>query len=163
VLLLDSLDASSHAGPTARPVIRILAGIAAAAVLALAPATAHASPETLKRSMGNMLQAPLDLALSPIVAWATLNRNIRDIDDTPGVRIAYYVPGYFWLVGLQVGASAIRGLTGALEFLPGLVLLPFDADLDPLYDPVERGEALVEWENPVMNLKFGINYQQPAF
>lgn len=141
-----------------------LAGAAALALLvALAPVESSASPATLQRSVGNMVQAPLDLALSPLVAWATLNNNIQDIDDTTAVRVAYYVPGYFWLLGLQAGASAIRGLTGALEFLPGLFLLPFDADLDPLFDPVERGEALVEWENPVMNIKFGINYQAPAF
>lgn len=147
---------------------RLARGLSAAAALvallaAFAPAEAQASPATLKRSVGNMVQAPLDLALSPFVAWATLNNNIQDIEDTTAVRVAYYVPGYFWLVGLQVGASAIRGLTGAIEFLPGLFLLPFDADLDPLFDPVERGSALVEWENPVMNIKFGINYQSPAF
>jgi hypothetical protein len=142
----------------------LTAGIAALSLAAvLAPSVGQASPATLQRSVGNMVQAPLDAALSPMVAWATLNNNIRDIEDTPGVRLAYYVPGYFWLVGLQVGASAIRGLTGAIEFLPGLFLLPFEADLDPLFDPVERGQALVEWENPVMNIKFGIDYQSPAF
>ncbi|MGH0034990.1 MAG: hypothetical protein ACQGVK_08170 [Myxococcota bacterium] len=138
-------------------------GVALSLVALAAPRPAEASPETLSRSVGNMVQAPLDLALSPLVAWATLNNNIQDIDDTTAVRVAYYLPGYVWLLGLQVGASAIRGLTGAIEFLPGLFLLPFDADLDPLYDPVERGEALVEWENPVMDIKFGINYQSPAF
>ena len=74
------------------------------------------------------------------------------------------LPGYIFLTGLNLGASAIRGITGGLEFLPGLFLIPFpDADLDPMYDPVERGAGFVEWENPVMNVKFGINYQSPAF
>jgi len=151
-------------GAVERPhLCRAAALLAAVAAVALAPPEADASPETLKRSVGNMVQAPLDLAFSPIVAWRTLNNNVRDIDDTTAVRVAYYVPGYFWMVGVQVGSSAIRGLTGMLEFLPGLFLLPFDADLDPLFDPVERGEALIEWGNPVMDVKFGINYQRPAF
>ncbi len=158
----SKLHSEAHPRST-RQALTALMVAAVLAVASIAPSTAEASPETLKRSVGNMVQAPLDLALSPIVAWATLNRNIRDIDDTTAVRVAYYLPGYFWLLGLQIGASAIRGLTGALEFLPGLFLLPFEADLDPLFDPVERGEALIEFESPVMDIKFGINYQAPAF
>ena len=158
----SKLHSEAHPRST-RQALTALMVAAVLAVASIAPSTAEASPETLKRSVGNMVQAPLDLALSPIVAWATLNRNIRDIDDTTAVRVVYYLPGYFWLLGLQIGASAIRGLTGALEFLPGLFLLPFEADLDPLFDPVERGEALIEFESPVMDIKFGINYQAPAF
>jgi hypothetical protein len=140
-----------------------LPALAAACLLLLAPLSASASPDTIRRSVGNISQAPLDLALSPLVAWATLNRNITEIDDTPGVRIAYYVPGLVWLMGLQVGASVLREVTGLIELLPGVFLIPFEADLDPLYDPVERGEALVEFENPVVDIKFGINYQSPAY
>ena len=33
-----------------------------------------------------------------------------------------------------------------------------EADLDPLYDPVERGEALVDVQTPPLNIKFGVNY-----
>jgi hypothetical protein len=62
-----------------------------------------------------------------------------------------------------VGASVLREVTGLIELLPGVFLIPFEADLDPLYDPVERGEALVEFENPVVDIKFGINYQSPAY
>ena len=55
-------------------------------------------------------------------------------------------------------ASAIRAITGVLEFLPGLGLLFFDNDLDPLYAPVERSEALVDYDTRFLNLKFGIDY-----
>jgi len=143
--------------------LALLAATIAAVGVALAPAPAEASPATMQRALGNILWSPLDLALSPIVAFSTLNRNIRDIDDTTAVRVAYYVPGYLWLVGLQIGSAGIRGITGALELLPAIPLLFMDADLDPLFDPVERGEALVEFENPLLNVKFGINYQSPAF
>lgn len=142
---------------------RLVAACIVAAAVAFAPTTASASWETIQRSVGNIVQSPLDLVCSPFVAWMTLNRNIRDVDDTTAVRVAYYVPGYIWLVGVNAGASVIRGLTGALEFLPGLVLIPFDADLDPLFDPAERGEGLIEFENDVFPIKFGINYQAPAF
>ena len=148
-----------------RPLARLSAAAPAALLLlAWAPGPANASHETIARAVGHIVQSPLDLALSPIVAWATLNTNIRDIDDTTAVRVAYYLPGYFWLLGVQVGASVIRGVTGGLEFLPGLFLIPFpNTELDRIYDPVERGAALVEYENDIIDVKFGINYQSPAY
>jgi hypothetical protein len=36
--------------------------------------------------------------------------------------------------------------------------LPFEADLDPLFSPVEKSDALVDEETPVLNVKFGVNY-----
>ncbi len=147
------------------PISRVVASLLAAAVLSLGtPGSAQASYRTLGRALGNIIQAPLDLALSPIVAGLTLNRNIRDINDTPGVRYAYFVPGYFWMTGVQIGASVLRGITGGLELLPGLILLPFPkSDLDPLFDPVENSQGLVEWENGVIDVKFGITYQGPSY
>ncbi|MCZ6464194.1 MAG: hypothetical protein O7A09_07630, partial [Proteobacteria bacterium] len=75
----------------------------------------------------------------------------------------YTVPGYLWMLGVQVGASSVRTITGALELIPGIFLLPFEADLDPLYDPVDNSSALVEWENGVIDVKFGIAYQGPSY
>jgi hypothetical protein len=59
----------------------------AALVLAVAPSAVQASPETLRRAFGNLIQAPLDVALAPVVAARTLVNNLRDIDDTPAVRV----------------------------------------------------------------------------
>jgi hypothetical protein len=83
---------------------------------------------------------------------------MRDIDDSQWVRIVYPLPGYVWTTGIQIGASVLREITGLIELLPGLGLVFFEADLDPLYAPVERGEALVDVETPVLNIKFGMNY-----
>ena len=33
-----------------------------------------------------------------------------------------------------------------------------EADLDPIFAPVERGEALVDVETVAVNIKFGMNY-----
>lgn len=133
----------------------------AAVVLALgagAPGSAKASPETLKRAVGNILLAPVDLVLQPFVVGQTIYKNMRDIDDSLGVRIAYPLPGYVFTLGVHTGACLIRELSGLLELLPGIGLAFFDADLDPLYDPVERADALVEEDTPVINFKVGINY-----
>ena len=38
------------------------------------------------------------------------------------------------------------------------VLLPFEADLDPLFDPAIDNEALVNWQNGIYDVKFAIDY-----
>ena len=134
-------------------------GIASALGLALSVASpAAASPETLKRAVGNILFAPLDLVLAPAMAGKILYTNMRDIDDSPWVRIVYPVPGYFWLTGLTIGAGVIREVTGLLELIPGIGLAFLEADMTPLFAPVERGETLVDVETDLLNIKFGMNY-----
>ena len=50
---------------------------------------------------------------------------------------------------LQAGIASLRMVTGVVQFLPGLALLPFEADLPGSYDYFSRGRALVEGENPL--------------
>jgi hypothetical protein len=158
--------------------------VVAAVVLAattLAPAPAQASPETLRRSFGNILQGPIDSLLSPITGMLTLARNLNDIDDTPAVRIVYALPGWIWLTGLNFGSGGIRTITGLLEILPGVILFPFETDIDPLFDPVVDARALFEWDNPLeynenpwvfynpivapfaIHVKFGIDYTRADY
>jgi hypothetical protein len=124
---------------------------------------ALAGGETLKRSIQNLTLFPLDLALSPIVAGKTTYQNLRDIDDSDAVRVAYTVPGFAWLTFVQAGTACLRGLTGVFEILPGIGLLPFDAELDPLFDPAEENEALVDYETPVLNFRFGVSYTTAGY
>lgn len=124
---------------------------------------AAATYETLKRSLGNILFAPFDLALSPVVATNTLYNNLRDVDDSPGVRAVYVPFGIAWNTSVQSMAAVIRGITGAIEFLPGLVVLPLEADLDPLYAPIERGNALIDEDTPALRFKIGVDYMTVPF
>jgi hypothetical protein len=138
----------------------------ASLALALGLAAGAASPaqaggETLKRSASNLLFAPFDLALAPVVAGTTMYNNLKNVGDSKAVRYFYPPFGFLWLTGVQAGASVLRAVTGAIEFLPGLVLLPFDAEMPPLFDPAERGGALVEKDTPVLNIRFGIDYTTP--
>jgi hypothetical protein len=130
----------------------------ALAVAAVAAAAASATPATFKRSIENLTQWPLDLALSPVVAGKTIYNNLNSVDDSTGVRIAYPLPGFVWTTSVQMGAAVLRGVTGVFELLPGLILLPLDADMDPLFDPALENEALVDYDNPVYHVKFGTNY-----
>ncbi len=144
-------------GSTRASFIPALALFAAALTL-FAATPAAATSETLKRSLGNILFAPFDIAASPVTAGKALYTNLREIDDSGWVRIVFPVPGYAWILGVQIGGGAIREIAGLLELVPGLGLLFFDADLESLYDLVERNDALVDWETPPLNIKFGVNY-----
>jgi len=142
----------------------IASGIASALVLAAglvgAARPAAASPETLKRSVSNLLMSPLDVAFSPYVSGKNIYNNLQNVDDTMPVRIAWVIPGYAWDLGVQVSASCIRAVSGALEFLPGIGLFFFQADMDPLFGPVEKSQALVDFDTPPINFKFGVTYTE---
>ena len=138
---------------------RVLAvALLALGLLALPAAPAAASPKTLKRSIENLTQWPLDVATAPVVSVWTIQRNMREIGDSTAVRIFYPVPGFMWNTMVQVGAGVLRGVAGVLELGPGIVLLPFDADLDPLFDPSLDNEALVDWQNGIYDVKFAVDY-----
>lgn len=124
---------------------------------------AAATYETLKRSLGNILFAPIDMLLSPVVATHTIYNNLRDVDDSLGVRIAYVPMGVGWNTGVQAMAAIVREISGLLEFIPGLIVLPLDADLDPIYAPVERGSALMDVETVALRLKMGVDYTTVPF
>ena len=135
----------------------------AAALVALASATpASASPETLKRSVSNILFGPVDFALSPATGAYGVYTGMQDQDDSLGVRIFYPVPGVIWNVGVQAGAGCLRTLSGLIELLPGIGLFFFDADLDPIYAPAERADAWVDYDTRALHVKFGLNYTAAA-
>jgi hypothetical protein len=146
------------------PVARRCSAFAAAAALGLLLASpVQASPETLKRALGNVLLAPMDLVLSPAVAARSIYKNLKDVDDSFGVRVAYTLPGFVWNTGVQIGCAAVRELAGLIELGPGLALAFFEPDLDPLFAPVERAEALVDIETELLYVKFGVNYTIQPF
>ena len=141
---------------------RLVASLALALGLAAGSAVpAHAGPEVLKRAVSNLVCAPIDLALAPAVAGTTLYDNLKNVGDSKAVRYFYPPFGYVWLVGVQAGASALRGISGALELLPGLILLPFDATIQPLFGPADKGNAFVDKDTPPFHFKVGIDYTTP--
>ena len=119
---------------------------------------ASASPETLKRSVTNILFGPLDFVLGPVVGARSVYNNLQDIEDTTGVRIVFAVPGFAWNSAMQMGGGVLRTFSGLLEFLPGLVLIPFEADMDPIFTMPERQDALIDEEYDFMAIKIGVNY-----
>ena len=139
----------------ARPLIAL--AIASTLVVALA-SPAAATEATFKRALTNLLFGPLDIALSPIVGPRSVYQNLQDIDDSTGVRIVYAVPGAVWNTAFNIGGGMLRTFTGALEAIPGVLLLPFETDMDPIFAPPERAPALIDEESDFGPIKIGINY-----
>lgn len=140
-----------------------LAFVLALPLVAIAPGSADATTATIKRSIQNLVLFPVDFALSPYVATKAVYDNWRSSGDTDAVKIAYPLPGVAWAVSVNMGASMLRGVAGALEFLPGLVLIPFDADLAPLYDLAENNTALWDsGEERFMRARLGLDYVSPS-
>ncbi len=138
---------------------------ALAALLALffLASPAQATYETLKRSLGNIVFGPVDMVLSPVVAMNTIYNNLRDIDDSLMVRVVYVPAGVGWNTGIQAMAAILRELSGLIELVPGILVLPLEADLDPIFAPVERGNALLDFETPALRFKIGVDYTTVPF
>ena len=125
---------------------------------------ANASTATLKRSISNITQAPLDLVFSPMVGLISVVEGMLEQDDPFWVPVGFALPGYVWNTGVNIGLSAIRFVTGGLELIPGVALLPFEADVGVLFSPVESAGALFEMDTPCcIDIKFGIDYTAAAY
>ena len=139
---------------------RVWTWLAAAAVgLALA-APASATTDVIKRSLENMPQGAVDMLLSPFTAGKVIYTNLQTIDDSTAVKVAYPVPGYFWNLMAQSGGGLIRMLTGVMELPVGIALLFTDAEMEPLFDPVEDADALITMDDyeDIYRVKVGVDY-----
>ena len=144
--------------PDRRPPRRVVSALLAALLVVGAAAPASASSETLKRAHSNLAFGPLDFVLSPVTGTTGVYNNLQDIDDTMAVRVVYTIPGVVWNTAFNMGGSVLRTFTGLLEVVPGILLLPFEADMDPIFAPPERAPALIDEEFDNFSLKIGINY-----
>ena len=146
----------SHAARSARRSAFVI--VAALALLSASVAPAAASTETIRRAVSNLLFGPMDFALSPITGTRSVYNNMHDIDDTMGVRIFFAVPGVAWNIAFVAGGGIVRMFTGLLEIVPGVILIPFEADMDPLFAPAEKADALIDEEYDLLPVKIGISY-----
>jgi hypothetical protein len=144
----------------ARAGVKVLTLMAAAALVFGQSAPAAADTGPLKRSVENLTQFPLDIALSPVTAATTVVNNIQTIEDSDGVRVFWAIPGYAWNVLANFGAGILRGMTGLIELPVGIGLAFFpDIEFDPLFPPVDDSDALVEYDEwEFYRIKFGVEY-----
>ena len=137
---------------------RIAVWLAAAGLAALPSPPAHAAAETLRRSVQNIALAPVDLVLSPATAARFLYLELQSAEDPAAARWVFAAPGWLWNTGMGAFGAGLRELAGLLELPPGLVLLPFEAELPVLFQPAEDGRALVDRHAAGFSIRFGVDY-----
>jgi hypothetical protein len=121
-------------------------------------APASASPATLQRAVENIVFAPADMALSPVVATHAVYHNLREVEDPTAVRVAFVIPGIVWNTGVQSMAAVVREIAGLLELVPGLGLFFLRTDLEPLFDIPLHSPALIDVETRAVHVKIGVDY-----
>jgi hypothetical protein len=129
-----------------------------ALMITAVPGTSHAGTKTVRRAVQNLLFFPFDIALSPFVATKITWDSWRSSDDTKAVKYGYALFAPIWSFSIEAGASVIRGVAGALELLPGIAMIPFGAEMNPIYDLPESQPAWVDTGSDAFKVKFGINY-----
>jgi hypothetical protein len=130
-------------------------------LVAARPQAAHARPETLMRSVENITQGPLDMALAPGVAGYTAYRSITAPEATTGERMGLALVAGPWAAIIDGGAGLFRFWAGLAELPVGLALLVTknftDAEPGAFFDT--KGEkALVDHPGDIYNVKFGTFY-----
>ena len=97
------------------------------------PSQARADAGQLCRSVANMVLAPSDMLLGPIVAGKDEYYGLTEIDDPVALKAAGAIPGYLLLLGLQTGGSIFRAIAGVMEFPLGVVTLFREGEQPPLF------------------------------
>lgn len=115
---------------------------------------AMATGQSLKRSVGNITQAPLDVALVPVAAALTSVRNSSKCKKLRWKPVCVAV-GTGWHTLLGLGGAAGRGAGGVIELPLGLAFLFSSKDGPAVFDP-SGVAALVDVPTDVYDIKFGM-------
>ena len=136
---------------------RALRGVVVALVLTVVASPAAASPDTIRRALGDTVSGVQDVVLAPF--WSgprAVYRNLDSVSDSGLAQGLYAVSGYLGLSLLHVSQGALRSVVGVLCIPVGLVMLPFEQDVewngfrqgyDPLYE-LDIGYVRVGAESP---------------
>jgi len=142
-----------------------LVGLLVVAVAARGPRPAYAEGErtaTLRRAVSNVLLGPLDVALSPVVTVQALGVNARAAGyPWPATAALELLGGGGWFLPLTAVTGVFRMWSGFAEMPVGVAVLVSKSFTDwepaPFFE-VREEPALVSCPNPVIPLKFGVNY-----
>lgn len=125
-----------------------------AAALAPRSALAARSWHPLKRAAENMLQSPLDLALSPVTAGMQAHKNLQGKRKL-WQKIVAYPFGFFWYTSLHIAATSARLVGGLLEIPVGVATLATGWEAGPLFNANDL-PALVSYPTKPFDVRFGL-------
>jgi hypothetical protein len=126
-----------------------------AATLVPQPASADRSFRPFKRGAENMLQSPLDLALSPVTAGIQAYKNLQGGKRSLGQKIAAYPFGFTWYTCLGAASTSARFVGGLLEVPVGFASLATGFEPGPIFNPNDL-PALVARPTPPFDVRFGL-------
>jgi len=118
--------------------------------------------ETLRRAVGNVLQGPLDVALSPVVTAQTLYANAKAENySLPATATLELLGGAGWFFPVTAATGVFRIWSGFAEIPVGLALLVSKSftkwEPPALFDVADK-PAMVSYPHAVIPIAFGLNY-----
>ena len=136
----------------------LLACVLAAGFVVWAPQDARADATQLCRAGANLVLAPFDALLGPIIAGKDEYYGLTEIDDPVALKAFGAIPGYILLNGLQLGGSMFREISALMELPIGMVTLFRDGPQPPLFRSQEEAWALFSEDYGKCPVRFGTSY-----
>ncbi len=135
-----------------------LLALAFALALSGTPRQATADSSQLCRAGMNLVLFPLDAVLGPFIVAKDEYYGLTEIDDPMALKVAGAVPGYVFLLGVQVGGAIFRAIGGVFEIIPGFVTLFREEAQPALYRSAEDAWSLYSEQYGPCPVKVGISY-----
>src|SRR5262245_47520538 len=141
----------------------VLVVVGLVAVVGPVPAGADDRAATLQRAAGNIVGGAGDVVLTPVVSSRTLWDQGKAAGYKAPAMASLGLFGTAWMAPLNLATGLFRAWSGMIEVPIGLVELVTKSFTSwqppPLFD-VERDQAMVNYDNPVVPVKTGVYYFQ---
>lgn len=124
----------------------------------LSPNAATADATQLCRSMTSILLAPTDTILAPYIAAKDMQYGLSEQSDPTYIRVLAFVPGYGFLVTMQIGGTIMRIVSGAFEFPMGLFTLFREGAEKPLFKSQDETYAVYSEDWGPCPIRIGSSY-----
>jgi hypothetical protein len=123
---------------------------------------AHASPDTLRLALEDLIIGSVDVAAAPVTAGVATVQNLPEVSDNGFLQALYVVPGWIGLTFLQSTQAVLRVAVGGLELIPGILLFPIPGvDVPESWNVFRRQDPLVEFYNPLADDPSWLAYGLP--
>ncbi len=122
------------------------------------PGDARADATQLCRSVSTIALAPTDVILAPFIAGKDMRYGMMEWDDPLALQIGSAPFGYLYLVGMQVGGSILRVISGVFEFPVGLATLFREGAQGALFKSQDETWALYSNDFGPCPVRIGSSY-----
>jgi len=142
---------------------RMSGGIALLVVGCLSAAPATAQVATMRRAAENILMAPVDVVLTPVVVTNSVRSGIEQANMPVALAVPTAGASVIFTSMLQLVVTGARLTAGLIELPVGALIAPVDAvterDLSlPVLFSTEGTEAVLRHETPSFDFVAGLYY-----